>query len=492
MKRIFKLIKATSLLALVIMCFVESIWLLFAPVARPGLEQIWVLPLVLGICFLLFRKIFSYKEGTLGIKVYYFLASIRYMVQPFLIVLSSGAVSSTRMSIVDAEYYRVALIIESLEIIIVSLTINHYYPKCLNKFMQQRNISRLKSNYYGGDEASIDLGIKHLGWLIISGYAFVLLVRANIWIPALNIYGFKEDADAVVILENTLFSCLKTILFIYFLYRAVCAYRNKSGFGIWMLLTLISAIFSILTYFGSNRSFTVETIIAIVTILLIWFPKYKGIIFAVIVPVSIMMVLTMIVTKQFGVEDIASYSGEGASIQYISNQLEEYTNGPWCIAQSYKASIGLTPKQSFQAVVKDITDGLIVIFELPGLKGTNEFASTWMSSSDIMKMSFQSFDRGQMLSFSGGYFICFGIFGWIIFPIATIICSMLITWFSIHGSYERSLLKQYMYLWSAFLLGLMHCYCTQTLIYCMAKYVLFLWIIILGNKFRIGRARNLK
>ena len=491
MKRILKLIKSTGWFALVVMSFVESIWLLFAPVTRPGLEQLWVLPLVLGICFLVFRKVFSYKEGTLGIKVYYFLAIVRYMVQPLLIVLSNGEVSSTRMSSVEAEYYRVALIIESLEIIIVSATINHYYPKCLNKFMQRRNVPKLESNYYGGDGASIDLGIKHLGWLIIGGYAFVLLVRANIWLPALNIYGLKEDADAVVILENTLFSCLKTILFIYCLYRAVYAYRNKSNFGIWMLLTLISAVFSILTYFGDNRSFTVETIVAIVAILLIWFPKYKGIIFAVIIPVSIMMVLTMIVTKQFGVEDIAFYTGEGASIQYISNQLEEYTNGPWCIAQSYKSSVGLTAEQSFQAVVKDITDGLIVIFELPGLKGINEFASTWMSSSDIMKMSFQSFDRGQMLSFSGGYFICFGNLGWIIFPIATIICSMLITWFSVHGSYEKSLLKQYMYLWSAFLFGLMHCYCTQTLIYCMAKYVLFLWIIIIGNKFRIGRASSL-
>lgn len=465
----------------------EAVYIAISPASREGLEYLWLLPAAFGICVLWGNRIIRYQKGSIGIKTYFVIAIIRFLIQPMLITLSGGKVSSNRMSIVDPSAYRIATIIECIEIIIVTVTVYYYYPKCLKRYLKKVDASRIDGNYYGGYNCKVNLGIKRFGWIVLGLLISILIIRINIWFPALKIHGIKGSSDQIVVLENSFFSCVKTVLFVYCLYRAIVAERKRVKFRKWFFLTLVSGVLCCITSFGSNRSFTVETIVTILVILLLWFPKYRLPITISIIPLSIIIITMMIIVKQFGVENMSEISETSLGIQYVSNQLEEYTNGPWCIAQSYSSSIGLSSKDSWHALVKDIISGMEVIFDIPGLKGLDDFASSWQSSSDIMKMSFELNDRGQMLSFSGGFFICFGTFGWLIFPFATVICTMIMTWFSIHGSYENNIFKQYIFLWSAFLFGLMHCYCMQTLIYCMTKYVAFLWLIVIGSKFRIGK-----
>ncbi|WP_027206297.1 hypothetical protein [Butyrivibrio fibrisolvens] len=478
------------MLLIILISLVEVIYILFSPVPRKGLENLWMLPVTFCLSFFCGRKIFWQKRGMLGVKIYLFLATLRYLVQPVLIVLTNGNVSVNRMSVVDEKSYSVAILIECVELIIVTLAISVYYPICLKKLESKMINKEMIGNYYGGEGLRPLLGIKNLGWLVIGAYVLVLLARINIWLPALKLYGIKSDANQIVVLENTLFACVKTVLFVYCLYRALIISGENGRIGKWHIFTIISGLISCITYFGSNRSFTLETVVTIVVILMIWFPKYRAQIALSFIPLSAVMLLTMFITKQFGVNSSSDLTELSLGLQYISNQLEEYTNGPWCIAQSYAASKGLSFNDSFHALVKDIFEGLVVVFEIPGLKGLNGFAADWRSSTQIMKYAFESVDRGQMLSFSGGFFICFGTFGWIVFPIVTMLCTMAMVWFSVHGSYEKTIFKQYIYLWSSFLFGLMHCYCAQTLIYCMSRYVLFLWLIILGNKFIIGKKRR--
>ncbi|WP_027203852.1 hypothetical protein [Butyrivibrio fibrisolvens] len=478
------------MLLIILISLVEVIYILFSPVPRKGLENLWMLPITFCLAFFGGRKVFWQKKRMLGVKVYLFLAALRYLVQPILIVLTNGNVSANRMSVVDEKSYAVSILIECVELIIVTIVMSVYYPICVKKLESKLINNEMVGNYFGGESLHPLLGIKNIGWFIIGAYVLVLLVRINIWLPALKLYGIKSDASQIVVLENTLFSCVKTVLFVYCLYRAVMISEESERIGKWHIFTIITGLISCITYFGSNRSFTLETVVTIMAILMIWFPKHRAKIALSFIPLSAVMLFTMFITKQFGVNSTSDLNELSFGLQYISNQLEEYTNGPWCIAQSFAASKGLSFNDSLHALIKDIIDGLVVVFEIPGLKGLNGFASSWRSSTQIMKDAFESVDRGQMLSFSGGFFISFGTFGWIVFPIATMLCTMAMIWFSVHGSYEKTIFKQYIYLWSSFLFGLMHCYCAQTLIYCMSKYILFLWLIVLGSKFIIGKKRR--
>lgn len=182
-----------------------------------------------------------------------------------------------------------------------------------------------------------------------------------------------------------------------------------------MLCVVFLLLFNSLSYFGTNRVFVLENMVASVLIVWIALPHTRKIITVCVLPVGIALLYTMLVVKQFNLETASEFSSSVISVKSLANTIEEYVNGPWCIAQSYAASRNLTFSTRSGALFADIGNGLGGIADLPIIKSIVSYTNQFHASSAIMKTAFETYDRGQMLSLSAGLFIPFGILGWIVY-----------------------------------------------------------------------------
>lgn len=464
-------------LVLVIFSIFATIGVFISDAVRDGLEFMYLLPMFYGISIFLFKKSFKYKG--LGLKIFHIIEFVRFIVQPVLIVLTNGEVSNNRMSIVNAASYRVSTIIQCVEIFISYATIYLFHDKIQNKYKSRKN----------ENDGTNTIGIKAGGLLIIILYLIVLIYRFPIWYPALNIYGIKHSTTDGILLENTLFSAVKTAIFIYLLDKTIKTKGKKKLFI--FILCILSVLFLILSYFGTNRALTLELTITSIAVLLYYLPKYRKLLIICIVPIAFALIFTMFVSKQFNIQSSEELSDIKLDLQYVSNQLEEYTNGPWCIAQTYEASIGLSFATSYKAIVKEISNALMVVCVIPGLQQLSRLVVDWSSLTDIYRAAFQNRNRGQIPAFSSGFFYCYGILGWILFPLGNFIAILLLLKYCIKSQNTNSILEKYIYLWSSILFGLSHCYCVRILLYCMSKYAWFVFLIIIGNKILTYKKRDI-
>lgn len=481
MKRGSKLLAQLSTISvqagLTVFSMLEMIYLFLQPAARPGLEMMWMMPLFFGVCTFAFRKIYTYQG--MGFKIYILIAILRYLVQPLLIVWTGGAVSSNRMSQVTPSSYQAATIMACIEIVIAYATIFYLTPRMHNKYRNSKAPEFQRSSV---------MGLTSGAWLIIALYVLVLLYKLPVWLPALNVFGLKSSNINGILLENTMFSALKSTLFVVLLGMAIRSEgRKRTGF---LVLTFISLLFNSATYIGTNRSLPLEIIVASVLMLLQYFPQYKGRIIGIAAPLGVAVVLTMFVTKQFGISGVGDLSSVQIDLQYLSNQLEEYANGPWCMAQSYDPAVGIRPDIGLKAFVKEMVQALMIVLEIPGLGGLDAFAETWDSVTNIFAYSFQIYNRGQIAAFSTYFFYVDYMLGWLLMPIGNFIAIYFLVRYTVKAQYSKTLLKQYVYIWSSILFGLTHCYNAGVLLYCMSKYAWFIYIIYFGNYFRVGLRRR--
>ena len=449
---------------------IESMWLFVQPTPRIGLDYIWLLPLTYFFSLIFWGDILSKSTG-IGIKIYIIISIFRYLIQPYLIVLSHGELNH-RMPNAYASSYEVAIVIYILECLIAFCTIHYYYG-----IERKKYICYLKKNPTFGEKYDINV----LGWIVFFFFIFILLIRINIWLPSLAILGLKSGADKIIVLEASFFNVIKCFIFVFLLLKS---YKTKSKFI--LCLALFAALFNFISYFGTNRSFIFETALSTIFLLISIYPQYKKRIVFITVPFAIIIISFMYVTKQFGVDSVSEYEvskGSDAICEY-SNIIEEYVNGLWTVARSYQASIDLPLELSLSAFVKDIMDGLSPLRDIPFLK-TEVFplSDSLLSSSDIFKLSLNTyFEYAQMLSFSGGMFILAGtILGWPLMIIANILIIRLLVRMDVRSVCCKNFFYKYMYIWMSCLLGLVHCYCIQTILFCWSKFILFYWLILLFN-----------
>lgn len=473
------LLASTASKIMAILGLISSAYILGNPCPRLGLEALAFIPFLYCVLSLIYSEIFLYD--SIGIKIYLGINFIRCVVSPLLISMSFGEISAARMSVVEPVYYRVAVLIQCLEIIIAYTSIKKYYTLYERKFSEKETVLSNNTIELSFKNAT---GMRSGGWIVVALYVFILLLRFGEWAPALTIFGIKESSGVPGTIDNVLFSVVKTILFITSLYNCIKSETEQQHI-FWVIVCVITLMFSVFTYFGSNRSSLIEIALASYYLIIFYNPKYKKKLLIFGLPLFMLMFINVFVTKQFAAEAIGESTSVAGNIKLLSNQIEEYTNGLWCIAQSYKASVGLSINLRFQALIREIVEGLQAVTTLPIINVINNATSDWLPASQIMKHSFEIYDRGQMMSFSGGIFIEYGFLGWILMPVYTTIAMKILCYTSKKYYYERSILKKYCWVWISILFGLTHCYCVQTLLFCLSKYILFLFFIIWANRFVI-------
>ncbi|WP_281224923.1 hypothetical protein [Flavobacterium aquiphilum] len=454
-----------------LLAFIESYYLFVAVTPRNGLDFLFVIPLFFAFCVLTFgRVILPYQEKGIGLKIYYGIVLVRYLLQPFLIVLSDGKLN-VRMPEAKADSYPIAIFIYCIELFIACLVIKKWFPFYIKKYAKTiKSKSQIPLNTYGKN--------------VLIVFLLFLLLRFNSWIPGLKILGLKESYSSVaVVFDATIFNCLKGYLFIVLLVEAKRHSYYKSQFKFYFSLAFLAAIFNFISYFGSNRSFIYETAIATLVILIYSYPQFKKKILAIILPLALSMMFFSYVNKQFATDNAITFRTQN-TFTLISTIVEEYSNGLWTVARSYQASAGLSSKASFEAFIKDLSDGFSGLSDLPFIKTLNSSLSGLRSSSTIFKDSLkQRDDRGQMLSLSGGFLIIGGnLLGWPFLVIGNYLMIRLLVKMEVASKIVKDLYYKYMYIWMSILMGLVHCYCLQTIVFCWSKFILFYWLVLFINE----------
>lgn len=435
-----------------------------------------MIPLIFTVCMSIYgNTILRYHKKGIGLKIYYSIVLVRYIIQPFFITLSEGKLNF-RMPEAKADSYDIAIIIYGIELFIACAVIKRWFPIYIKKYQKKDIVQR-------------QLPLNSYGKRVLIIYFLFLLVRFNSWMPGLNILGLKESVSKVaVVFDATIFNSIKIFIFILLLAEAKKYTKSKTSFQFYFSLGVVAAIFNFISYFGSNRSLIYETAIATITILIVSYPQLKTKILAVLLPFAIVIMVLSYVNKQFA-EDNAGTLETGDSSTVASNIIEEYTNGLWTVARSYQASIGLSAVNSNEALIKDFSDGLSGLSDLPGFKTISNSLIELRSSSDVFKDSLkQRDDRGQMLSLSGGFLIIGGnLLGWPILILGNYIMIMLLVRMEAASKVIQDLYHKYMYIWMSILMGLVHCYCLQTIVFCWSKYILFYWLVLWVNRMGVSK-----
>lgn len=452
----------------------ESYYIYNQPIARKGLELLFLIPLIFTVCVSVYgNTILRYHKQGIGLKIYYSIVVVRYIIQPFLITLSEGNLNF-RMPKAKADSYDVAIFIYAIELFIACEVIKKWFPVYIIKY-RKKDISHRQ------------LPLNSYGKRVLIVYFLFLLVRFNSWMPGLNILAVKESVSKVaVVFDATIFNSIKIFIFILLLAEAKKYTDNKTRFQFYFSLGVIAAIFNFISYFGSNRSLIYETAIATITILIVSYPKLKAKILAILLPFAIVIMVLSYANKQFAEDNSGTFESGDSSV-VVSNFIEEYTNGLWTVARSYQASIGISTAKSNEALIKDFSDGLSGLSDLPGFKTLSNGLKDLRSSSDVFKDSLkQRDDRGQMLSLSGGFLIIGGnLLGWPVLILGNYIMIMLLVRMEAASKVIQDLYYKYMYIWMSILMGLVHCYCLQTIIFCWSKYILFYWLVLWVNRMGI-------
>lgn len=455
---------------------VESVFIYFAQVPRNGLSELFLIPFAYGLCVLTLGKWINHHAG-LGLRIFFIISILRYLIQPFLIILSGGELNH-RMPEALSESYHMAIMIYILEVIISFGTICFFYDK-------EKNKAELK--FKNAPIYSVNIA----GWIMVLLFLVILIGRYGVWMPELKILGIKDSyIERGLVMDASFFNCLKGFFFVYFLSKAIRT-QNK----IYLLLAVFTGLFNFLSYFGKNRSFIFETALTTIMLFSYAYSKYKKLIYSFFIPFAVIVIVLMFVTKQFGVDDVSDYDVGTITdlIVTYSNILEEYVNGLWTVARSYQASTDLPVELSVSALIKDIMEGLSSLRDVPFLK-TDLFPLTdsLLSSSDIFKLSLKThFEYAQMLSFSGGFFIVFGtILGWPAMIIGNYLMIRLLIRMDSRSTVCNNLYYRYIYIWMSCLMGLIHCYCLQTVIFCWSKYILFIWLILFVNNLGVNAIKK--
>ncbi|WP_349404111.1 hypothetical protein [Clostridium perfringens] len=459
----------------IIVGIVSTIFLISQGMVRNGLEYIFMLPLTFSLCVLAFGDIIDYHNGGVGLKVFYSVIVIRYIISPVLIVLTEGA-KNPHMIDVSSNSNRLSVIIISCELVIACLTIKLSWKKCLAK-AKKTNI-KYKRNIKG---------LSIWGVIFIGLLGSFILLRANRFFPSMGILFIKEPSADLGSFEAIFIRCFKSLLFVLTLIW-VKNTRKKSDMIFYNALVFLAVFFNIAIYFGSNRSFILQTAITTIFIYLAAFPNKKKIAIIFLVPISIIIVSTMFVKKQFGVE-LSSYSEANVSISEVSNIAESYTNGIWPMASILDASTQLRSEVTLGTPIKDTVMGFFPTY-IPGLSWIRDCVSSLKSTPDIYMDYLYPWNRGAMVTLSGQMWMYGGkYFGWILAIIANIVMVYLLVRVETLGREVEDLKYKYLYVWLSSLFGLIMCYCAITILWCWSQFGLFYHLLLKVNDSRFIRKR---
>ena len=450
------------------------------PASRPGLELMWLVPLSFAVCVVVFTHIVDYHRGGVGLKVLYAIVVIRYLVSPALIVATRGRVSPAMVA-ASASGYRFSTLVTVAELVVCCTTISVAWPR-VSRRLAERPPRRATVRQQGSA-------------LTIGGVVIVALLAAVVRVRGFNgvtsSFGFlmlttRYRDGPVDSFSVTAVQVAKSFLFVGLAVGCARAYVAKRN-PLWFLLAAGLAFVNITTYFGYNRSIIVETGIATIVTLVYLFPPFRRLVVAVLAPVGMAVVYSLVTLKQFGVSATSGQIGSRVSIDDLSRTIETYVNGAWPLATSYDAASAMSGRVGASTLIRSYTDNFF-LFKVPHFTLPNDLLSGVPSVVDL----YQSFTwpaQGAMLPLSGEMWFYGGAALGPFFVVAgNALVFYLLVQIELRSKLAAGAQNKFIYSWLGALFGLAMCYCLITIWWSFSKFAFFLAILFwLNNRVVLRR-----
>ncbi len=287
---------------------------------QPGYENLFLLPLVYLLVYILFLHKVIYKYGiSIFLTIYIFVSFFRYVILSYFIVASGWYLGRSSISPSQENFNR-AIMIMIYEIIVYNIFIYIFHNKFFkNKKLNKESVKFAKSSFV------------YFVFLIVT----ILLII--IFPDSLKFFSFIKVNNNYVTIENmssmsaiTAICVNVTKLLLYFVIIKFIIYKIgfKYKYTSILLVTLITILNS-LVFFGANRS---DFIFSFLINMLILIYLYKQI--GIVISAFLMGLLPIIVSKITEYRNSVTITGGSNRLIDFTDTLQVYLGGIYNVAIS--------------------------------------------------------------------------------------------------------------------------------------------------------------
>lgn len=449
--------------------FIATLYVITHPINIPGVELYFLLPFVYSLCVLINKDVFLYHVDGFGLKCFFIVTFVRYVVLPVYASSEASIGSYTRL---DGEYYCYGIFVQLLELIVSYMVIKKYYPIEYKRISSHLCVGKQFYNSLG--IGGFILGVGMVGIVVLRGHMGAISEMARFLVVTdkydMNADFWTYDLWAI----QVFFSYVVVVATSYFMQR-----NDIKDSWINVIIPLILAFISCTIILTNNRMTMVYYALSGLCVLNAAFPKKSKLLSAAMIGVMLTVIVSFTLMKNFGV-DISTGSADISNEDGVST-LSAYVCGIDNIAHTcdmYSRNGSTYGISNFFSMLYNFCTPTRLPF-LHGLllKGTPTAVDLACESTEMVSVA------GETLFWGGGIF-----FGWLFDIVAVFLIARLLVIFDIHTKLEKDLGKKYIYNWLSVLFGIFMCYCVQTLWNNVTYMPLYLsaalWV---NNKFRFKR-----
>ena len=471
---------STSIVRFVsIVAFIIASYIIFNPIRTEGGELLFSLPLSLSVCTFLYPKLWEYQRGGWGLKVYYTVIIVRYLLVPFLTCIqghfSIGGISAYALfAYSKPESYFYALVAMNIELIVALSVINKYYNETYLK-IKRKLLSEKRSNH----------AISLVGMLMVLFFVILIISRGGVGAYIrMGIVSEELNYDAQVGNHGIDVEIIKPLMG--FLVITISAYFSKLYAKkkkiLYFILPMLMAMFSCILIVGNNRMQMVYLSLCALSVLVLAFPDYKSIIKGTILPTLAVILIAFTMFKQFGV-DVKSKSASSVESSDALIGLTEYVCGPENIAHTCDNWLKNGHKVNSLTPISDFIK-YNHLCRLPGFSSFKTFVEKEPTTIDLAVSTFEMISIAGMCLYYGHSMIG----GWLLLVLFTFIVVRFLLYFDIKSQLSTSLGSVYIYNWCAILFGVSMCYTLVTLWDNITYVPVFIWVLLKINNFRFKKS----
>ena len=325
-----------------------------------GLEIMFLLPVAFIICSLIFSRAFSYWHDNVAFVIIFASIIIRYLVTPVLMSLSGTALSTVNPT---PGYYRLAIIIQILELV-VTLTIIDY--------VWTRHKTKLKIVRNSFSATRVDFKLTWIGFLFLIALVGLVVLRGR-FPELMNRYSswwrISEDFSAIYFYDFISVEIIKSVVGIVLIsFFARCYHKTKSNFHkiVYYLLAMVTGICMTMFYMYDQRTALAQLVISSMVVILAFFPNRKKMTLTIFGFGGAVLVGLVFVTGSMGYE--VGGSNEGMLAE-LSKMAELYVSGPSMVAITQQAYSWVRDHMSFMTYISDFINTSHVFGMFPFLRG---------------------------------------------------------------------------------------------------------------------------
>lgn len=454
-----------SNILVIIMLFISMgcLWKMLTKATTGVSGFYWIVPFVFTMCLVLFPFDVKLHEGGIGVKILFGVMIVRYCISPLLNTMTNLSKYGTTETIWSIVY-------QCIEIISVFLGLKLFYRN-----EEKRVINKLKRK----SSEHLSSKLTYSGIAIMLFLCMIMILRGNgdeIWDAA----RFFLATDAI---ENKAYDSysiiallsMKSMLFIA-LVQLFSDKNKKNHRKIWPCLGCVVAAINFMIYFGNNRSSVIQCALASIMVLLILFEDDKKFILSITIPILILIAISLIFLKNFGIDITSQTNSTTISLKEIANTIDLYFCGINNGASEQARYIMASKDMHIGSFFRDITNN-IFLFKIPGLTFVDSIFSNYPTTSDLVTQG-----STAMLSLSGQLTMyCGRILGLIADIAVQFIMIKILSKLDNIVKYSKNVGTVYISAWLASLIGMLPMYCLITILWSASNTPFFLWLLIKVN-----------